>query len=427
MMRFPQYEVYKTRFHIALVIFFTVFTFNFGYVSHEMSETARNYGQLLTINVALVIAMAFWLKIKIRLKFKYSNILYVLIAWLFFIMFFRADMSGSSKNFFNILFTQILVVVVANILWRIPFDKLLNIFLIYLHACLLLSLYVHVSNGARIELGNHDEEVRFAGLFFFGITGILAGVGAIISSFQYFRAETKKLRTRYMFSAAVFGFYTLATDMRTVMGGIVAAVFVQYLFKRKSENRSVLPLIILAGFMYIGLQVYQSYSQNSDVERDFGIREVIWGVGQKMISDQPLTGYGSYANDLSRVSLADTRYSDLFIDLKLPDPHSSYLSIMIQSGIVTFVIILFLLAKIVQLSKRYKPINRALLSIIAFWLVCATTGGNYFDFTYNITGMTFELTMFGIMLHPELWDRPEEIIEKPKRESLQNAFAGPAL
>lgn len=423
MMKFPQYENYKARFQIGLVVFFTVFTFSFGYFKHEMSETVRNYGQLLIIAVTIAVAVAFWVKIKIRFDFKYSSIVYVLLGWLLFIMFFRDDLSASSKNFFNILFSQILVIVLSNIFWRIPFDRLLQIFLVYLHACLLLSVYVHISNGFRIELGNHDEEVRFGGLFFFGITGILAGVGAVLSSFQYFRADTKKLRMIYLFSTAVFGFYTLATDMRTVMGGIVAAIFVQYLFKRKSENKSILPLIILGGFLYMGLQFYKSFSQNSDVERDFGIREVIWSVGQKMISEQPLTGYGAYTDDINKVSLADTRYSDLFIDLKLPDPHSSYLSIMIQSGIVTFLIILFLLVKIVQLTTRYKPIDRTLLSIIAFWLVCGTTGGNYFDFTYNLTGMTFELTIFGIMLHPELWDRPEEIIEKPKRESLKNAFA----
>jgi O-antigen ligase len=423
MMKFPQYEAYKARFDIGLAVFFTVFTFHFGYLKHEMSETVRNYGQLLTMNVILAIGIALWVKIKINFNFRYSPVLYFLLAWLFFIMFFREDMSNSSKNFFNILFAQILVVVIANIFWRVPFDRLLKIFLIYLHCCMLVSVYVHLANGSRIELGNHDEEVRFGGLFFFGVTGILAGVGATLSSFQYFRAETKKLRMIFLFSTALFCFYTLATDMRTVMGGIVAAIFVQYLFKRKSENRSILPLIILAGFLYGGLQVYKSFSQNSDVERDFGIREVIWSVGQKMISEQPLTGYGAYTNDINRVSLADTRYSDLFIDLKLPDPHSSYLSIMIQSGVVTLVIIMFLLGKIVMLSKRYRPIDRALLSIIAFWLVCATTGGNYFDFTYNLTGMTFELTIFGIMLHPELWDRQEETLEKPKRETFKNAFA----
>jgi O-antigen ligase len=284
-----------------------------------------------------------------------------------------------------------------------------------------------MKNVGPLELGNHSEDVRFGGLFFFGITGILAGVGAILSSFQFFKAETKKLRIRYIFSTGVFCFYTLACDMRTVMAGIVAAVFVQYLFKRKSENKSIIPIIILAGVAYFGLQLYKSYSEGSDVERDLETREIIWGVGKKMVADQPIVGYGTYAASMSRVSLSDTRYSDMFVDLKLPDPHSSYLSIMIQSGVVSFGIFLFLLFKIVQLSKRYSPINRMLLSILAYWLVCGSTGGNYFDFNYSIQGVAFELMIFGIMLHPELWDHPEQLIDKPKRVSYENAFARPAV
>lgn len=420
MMALTQYDQYKSKFRIALIVFFTVLTFSFGYVRHEMGDEIRNFGQLLIIGTVITIGLALWLKVRIKLNFKYSGIMYVLLAWLFFIHFFRSDMSGSTKNMLNIFFTQVLVIVVSNIFWKIPFNKLMNIFLIYLHVMMLISVYVHILYVGPIELGNHDVDVRFGGLFFFGITGVLAGFGAIISTFQYFGTEEKKLRFRYMASTAVFAFYILAADMRTVMAAITVSIFIQYLFKRKSQNKSIWPLVVMGGALYGIVQVYKSYSEGGDVERDLSIREVIWGVGQKMIADQPLIGYGTYTDDINRLSIADTKYSDLFNELKLPDPHSSFLSLMIQSGLVSFAIYLFLLVKIVQLSRRYSVYNRALLSLIAFWLVCGSTGGNYFDFTYSIQGMAFELSIFAIMLHPELWQPQETEQELSQEDNINN-------
>lgn len=427
MMAFTQYEQYRKKFRIGLIVFFSILTFTFGYVRHEMGDQVRNFGQLLIIGVIITVCIALWLKIRINFNFKFSKILYVLLAWLFVIQFFRQDMSGSTKNFVNILFTQILVIVISNILWRIPFDKLMNIFLIYFHCMMLICVYVHIANVGPIQLGNHDEEVRFGGLFFFGITGILAGVGAILSSFQYFGAEARNLRLKYLASTVIFVFYTLASDMRTVMAAIVVSIFIQYLFKRKSQNKSIWPIVVMGTFLYGAVRFYKSFSEGSDVERDLGIREVIWGVGQKMISDQPLVGYGTYTEDMNRISISDTKYSDLFNDLKLPDPHSSFLSLMIQSGLVSFAIYIFLLLKIVQLSKRYSVYNRALLSIIAFWLVCGSTGGNYFDFNYSIQGMAFELTIFAIMLHPEIWQATESRDEVPQENEFKNAYSPTTL
>ncbi|MEO6915221.1 MAG: O-antigen ligase family protein [Chitinophagaceae bacterium] len=402
-----KYDEYKGRYRVGLVVFFLLLTATFGYLSHDYNEESRNYGQLLIIGVVINVILAYWLKVKLDFKFPFSPVIYSLIVWLFLIQFFRENLELSNKNFINILFTQVFVIVISKIFWQIPLERLINIFIIYLHLTMIVSAYVHVKNGGPLELGNHDEFVRMGGLFFFGITGVLAGLGAILSSLMYFRSEGLFTKSKYLVSTLIFMTWTLACDMRTVMAGIVVAIFIQLLFKRKAQNKSVMPLILLAGLFYWMIKLYKSYSEGTDLDKDVETREILWSIGRKLIAEQPLFGYGNYQNDLGRVSVTDIRYGDLFNAFRLTDPHSSYLSLMIQSGLLSFGIFVFFLIKILFLSKKFNPYSRALLSIIGFWLICGSTGGNFFDFTYTLQGLLFELTVFGMILHPGLIESPE--------------------
>lgn len=417
-----QYDNYKGRFKIGLIAFFFVLTATFGYVSHDYNEETRNYGQLLLATVAFNLALAYWLKVKLDFRFTFNSIIYSLMFWLFVIQFFRDDLAASNKNFINILFTQVFVIVISKIFWQVQLDRLINYFIIYLHLTMAVCAYVHVANGSPLELGNHDENVRMGGLFFFGITGVLAGLGAILSSLMYFKSDGFKTKVKYFGSTLIFMTWTLACDMRTVMAGIVLAVFIQYLFKRRAQHKSVFPLILLAGVFYGGLKLYKSYSEGTDLDKDVEIREVLWSIGRKLIVEQPLFGYGSYGNDLGRVSITDIKYSDLFNAMKLTDPHSSYLSLMIQSGLLSFGLFVIFIIKILFLSRKFDPFNRMILSIIGFWMICGSTGGNFFDFTYTMQGVAFELTIFGILLHPDLIEspgfseKPQQLPDQPKYE-----------
>jgi hypothetical protein len=164
---------YSNRFTYLFVI--TVFLFlvaiSFGYFSGFVIDDEiggkndyKSIGLYLGVTFMTMVCLSRFLLIDISFRFPGSTVFYLLLTWLFFIMFFRNDLFSSSKNFLFILLTQGVVLLAANIFWRVPFGKLLDILIVFVHILMFISLILHFKVVGPLQFGNHEPEARMSGL-----------------------------------------------------------------------------------------------------------------------------------------------------------------------------------------------------------------------------------------------------------------------
>lgn len=393
-----------SRYILALVLFFLMFTLSLGYFNGQsVADERRDLGNMLIICFTCFSMLLIVFQVGVKFNFRYSSVIYTLLLWLFVIAFFRKDLTSSVKNFMQILLTEALVIFAANLFWHIPFNKLINCLLILLQLLMMTCLFVQLTKIGPLSIGNHIPEARFGGLYFYGETGVIAGLGAILSSFKFFSSRKGWPKMVYLLSFLLFSFYTLASDMRTVLAAIAVGVLLQYLFNRRARRKTILPVLLLAA-LFAGLYAIYNANTKEDADLQEGIegREQIWKVSDQMIAEQPVFGYGNYAAELNNFSNSVPEFYGDFMENELSDPHSAFRSLILQSGFVSLFIFLIFIAKIFLHIKRYGDYRRALLSILFFWLICGFTGGTFFDHTYTVGALFFQLSILGILLHPDL-------------------------
>jgi O-antigen ligase len=394
------YKIYEGRYKLALIIIFAVITFHFGFFDNQStSAVKKNYGTLLIYGNIILFILGIYLKLKLAFNFRYITLIYILLIWLFICMFLRDDMQISVNNYTNILLTQLFIIQLANIVWRIPFMKLLVWTLLFLHLILFACLCVHVMYVGKIVFGTHIPADRMGGLFFYGITGDLAGFAIVISLFLLYKTRYFFKRALYVLGCFLLIYYMLAADMRIALLAVSVAFVVQYVFDRLAQNKSILPIVFVSIICFIGFQLYVTYNAGgSNIDSDIDTREFIWGLALISIGKQTLIGYGDYGPVMRQLGESDR--SVLLTNLH--DPHSSYFSLILQSGIIAFIIFAILNVKVIKDVKNLSVGYKGVISFLAYWLICGVTGGNFFDFTYNIANVFFEFTLFGLILHPEI-------------------------
>ena len=112
----------------GLLLFFIL---PFGFFEGQLlSEDNRKMGTYLIINAAFAIIAFAHLPFRIQFHIPGIRLLMILMAWLFVIHLFRDNYNQSLNNFSNILFTQVLVLLMVNFAWRIHFHRLLDILLL---------------------------------------------------------------------------------------------------------------------------------------------------------------------------------------------------------------------------------------------------------------------------------------------------------
>ena len=193
-----------------------------------------------------------------------------------------------------------------------------------------------------------------------------------------------------------FVYCLIACDLRTAIGAVAIALSVQYLFFLQSRKKSIFPFLILVSVLYGSYKIYVKLNESGNlVSSDLAYRELIWQISIPGIVKRPITGYGAVANFYKNNPRV------LAFHEFLVDPHSSYLALMLQSGVVTFILLmvyLFQVARFNFLSAAYH--TKALISIFAFWLIVGSTGGYMYDLDYDITSVVFLFSVLAFCCHP---------------------------
>ncbi len=382
-------------FLLFALLFFWLISFGFfeGFLNADAS--ARVAGVYLSLNIAAAGVLFFLFPIKLKVNFPGITVYAILMTWLMIIHFLQPDYLISSKRFFSIVLTQFLLIVLANYAWKVDFFKLVDLLLYYLGIVLSIAIYVHVTKIGPIGIGTHVEEFRMGGLFSFGQAATLGGIGFLFSVYQiFFNPVSKKLQ--YFLFAAFFLYCLIASDLRTAIGAVMVAISIQYILYLKSRKKSVLPFILLATCLYGGYKLYVSMNEEgAGVERDFEYRQLIWQVSSHGIIKKPILGYGN-ANVYFKGNTEVQNFNEM-----LMDPHSSYLALMLQSGVVAFALLFLFMFRVMWfciMSSSY--FTKALVSLFVYWMIVGSTGGFMYDLDYEITAVFFMFTILAFCGHP---------------------------
>lgn len=382
-------------FLLFALLFFWLLAFGFfeGFLNSNASE--RIGGVYLVLNIAVAGLLFLLFPIKLKLNFPGINVYAILMIWLFAIHFIQQDYLISSKRFFTILMTQCLLITLANYAWKIDYFKLIDLLLYYLAIVLGIAIYIHVTKIGPIGIGTHIEEFRMGGIFSFGQAATLGGLGFLFSFYQVlFNPSGKKIL--YILLTCFFLYCLIASDLRTAIGACMVAVSVQYIFYLKSKNKSIFPFVILALCLYGGYKLYVSLNEEgAGVERDFEYRQLIWAVSSHGIFKNPLLGYGN-ASVYFKQNTEVMNFNELLVD-----PHSSYLALMLQSGVISFILLFIFLFRVMLfnfLSTSFY--TKALVSLVIYWLIVGSTGGFMYDLDYEITAVFFMFSILTFCCHP---------------------------
>ena len=283
------------------------------------------------------------------------------------------------------------------------FKKSFRLLLLCLFAVITLSFIVYYINTGNLDIEivrteRYGKE-RLYGIFGGGLVGIIAGftfVLAVISIFfKYYRFNFFPILC-IAFSVLIL----LFSDNRT--GMIISTIACLYIVAKNFKYLGLASRLIIIILLSLAVVFFINYSQSSiggiEFLNDFALRVKIWDVSFQQVLVYPWTGMGN-TDFFLRSSLAIAVFG------YLSDAHNAYLNLLLQSGFIVFILLMYFLFKLLlkfkDYNKRVKKIS-GLYSIPFYWFAVALTGATYFNFAGTFDSYLLGISLIGLLLHPEI-------------------------
>jgi len=369
-------EFYLIGFLLILVIYLGEFS-----LPKEITDEPKSNSIFLIIANIVLFFVIFKKQKRIVSSLLFNKLFLLYLTTLFVLIFFRIDKIKELRSFIHLLLTYLLVFQVSSIMHSIEFVKLVKYLSNYLTIVLLLCLLVFLNNYGQIYFFEHKSASRLGGLFFFGSTAIIAGFCMLINVFLYSR-KVERLFTAFkiLFSFIIL----LATDTRMViLITILSSVFILFWERRKM----ILTILIIGGISFNMYNVMTEKDKKSQVEDDYEFRTLIWGTTIIKIRDRFLIGYGQ-ENPFENMLKSKVDY--------LQDPHSAYLSIVLRQGIIAAALLFLFYYK--KLKENFNVIS----ILVLYYFLSVIVGTELFLGNLEYINVLFNITLFGLLLHPDM-------------------------
>jgi O-antigen ligase len=226
---------------------------------------------------------------------------------------------------------------------------------------------------------------------------MLLGIGALLSLEQLVTYKGKTERLYYLFIFLLLNAFLLLTDCRSSWGGVALSytILIMAHLTRINRWRFAICIGLLAGGVYLVKDVSKIKTTHEyHTSDDFLFRLAIWGFAIDGITERPLTGYGNN-NYFARNQKA------MRLDDRLTDPHSSTLSLALQSGLVVVVLFYWLYIRMARhyLRASVEP-HRPMVAVGVYWLLVPFMWGMIYNGSPGFIQVFFPLTFFLSMMHP---------------------------
>lgn len=390
--------------HIRFFSFvFLFFFFNNAYFKGYSSESNERLIPTDIVGpITVILCLIYLIANNISFSFPKSikQIIYFFFIILLIISLQRVDILSSLRNFTAILLTYTIAISMSLLLHHIPFIKVLKLFIFIISFVILpFNLFIQSSEmrGFAIfpdRLGGEDT-LRFGGGLYTAHNGMVLGFTLLLVIYMIFILKQRK--SIYYVLLIVFMIGILLTDCRSVWGGVAICTFLMFYSTIRSKTKKIVFVFISVATLIIGTVALKSKSEtvgNTNDDADF--RQLIWLSGINGIAKEPILGYGSI-----NYFQTDT-FSQIGISDNLNDPHNSFLDLFLQNGLPASLVLIFLYVRIFKQFKKAKS-NHSLYVLFVFWIFVPFFWGHIYKGTTGFIQFYFPLTIFGILLHPDLY------------------------
>jgi hypothetical protein len=382
---------------ISLLFFIAFFYGDFG--GQILAESSGEKGYNALFQAALVIfAIVYIYSYKIDMIFPYITILYSYFTLLFILSFFRNNIIEDLRLFTSIVLTQFIILFLSSLLHQLKFVDALYLLVVSFIIILWICAFVHLNSVGIISIAERNMYNRLGGLYFYGVTGIFSGLTALLSGIGFYIEKSfsrKILYGIFILNALIF---TLGSDLRNAIFAIgICLVYLFYMLSKRSLYMKLIFGISIIVVSLLGSYFMANSESAGNMDDDLGTRKLIWAWSFDGISKKPITGYG-------KENYFSSNTESMIVSEQLSDPHSCLLNQAIRLGIPATLLFLYFYIKLSIYNYKYDRIFRGILIVIpVYWFLSTLTGGTFFIGNGNYNSYIFGLSIFGILLHPQLY------------------------
>ncbi len=382
---------------IVVLSFFINITIYYSHgLDFDFEDAQRGTGFIQNNSQSLFLLGTFFcLFVTNKFNIKYSLIpnfkLWIIyLIYFFIISIFRN--SAEIKDFYNFannLFSYLILLCLLQFVYKINFHLLEHLFLLISFFILVFCVIFHLFQGHKIVFfPDRSSELfeRLGGLFYYAHTSAIASIVFLFSFIQY------KNYQRYIFILLMlFSFIALiATDTRSAWFATFFSLVI--ISKSKKYFYRLFLLIIIIYFLIIPLLSFLEIPYLGALIQDIEFRKAIWFYSINLGFENLFTGFGSEAFKLFRT----------FQFAELKDPHNSFISLYLQSGIGSVILFTIIFFKNCSLALKKKYSDYQFLYF--FWFFFSFFWGNLFNSLSSFISMYLMFTIYAFTLNPNLED-----------------------
>lgn len=268
--------------------------------------------------------------------------------------------------------------------------KFLDYFIVFItYTCVFNMIYNYklIINFANIK---YSYEIQIASFFnnrntfaLYLLYGILSNIIII----TYYKNKNKI----YLFTLLLFAFNAFLTLSRTNILCIVIFIFTLYLTsKNMRKNRKIILLICIGILVIICIPHFRNFISQNLIRKESKLsnRDNIWKYGIDLYKDNILTGIG--------INKALNKLKDSFKNTSF---HNTYLSILLDGGIVSaiayMVLLIYGLKNIIMIKKYNLELFRIFMAIFIVYIASGITETNTL---FESSATSFLVTTFVFIL-----------------------------
>lgn len=313
----------------------------------------------------------------------------------------RGELSSSINNIASVALTYGIILGLVALSFSMPFRRPVDLIIVFITFIFLpLTAYIHVTKvGPMVFFPDRlqDNNLRLGGLLYYAHTAMILGIGALFSLKQLITYKSKTERLYYAIVFLTLNTFLLLTDCRSSWGGVLVSYLILTMayLTRINRWRFAICIGLLAGGVYLAKDISKiKAAPEYNTSDDFLFRMAIWGFAIDGIIDRPLTGYGNN-NYFARNQKA------MRLDDRLTDPHSSTLSLALQSGLVVVVLFYCLYARMARHYIRFGiQLHKPMIAVAIYWLLVPFMWGMIYNGSPGFIQIFFPLTFFLSLMHP---------------------------
>lgn len=358
------------------------------------SETGKNALFLVLFNLGFSFILFLEIKRK-RINFFFLKELMFFLFIILITSLFRDNLYDSIRNFTAITLTYSIIILLTYLFHSTPFSLLIRTVIFTFLSLLPFIIYIHITYVGPLQISVdrlENNNFRLGGIFYYAHTAMIIALTILLCYLSF-----KQFKKHIYLVAIIPLIYLLITTGTRSTWFAVGFCFIYILFFQYIKSKAKRIFFITTAFI-VSFFVFSTVAINTNTTEitDLLFRSEIWHIGYKCIIENPFIGYGP-ENVLS------TRYESKQLTATLNDPHSSFLSLGLQSGVFSIIAFLILYGKIwIVFRKKALHSFKFYESLFYFWLIAPFFWSYIYSGTPRFISIIFPLTIFGIICHPQI-------------------------